>query len=357
VIGALATQKSSGAVRRCACGGSVGPTGECDACRRKRLQRLGRGSAAPERAPAIVHDVLRTPGRPLEPGVRAEMEARLTHDFSQVRVHTDGRAAESARAVDALAYTVGSDVVFDAGRYAPGTDQGRRVLRHELAHVVQQTGTPQGSALSLDVDHSAELEAERVASGASVTPRQTTRGPVLQRLGANPGCTAAQASAIHQAIFNARGWLNKVTPQLAASPLPANVVASLRRNFGPTYGVAVNASLIAGRLRAGYGSLSTIPFSCADATDATCAAAPCGYAVAGSHAATICTNATLATTDAVYRAGCVLHESLHATFSRFTVDEYSGWHGHSGATATYPGTGTDPLLNADSYTSLVMDLS
>ena len=66
---------------------------------------------------------------------------------------------------------------------------------------------------------------------------------------------------------------------------------------------------------------------------------------------------TLATADAVFRAGCVLHESLHASFPRFTVDEYSGWHGHSSATAGYPGTGTDPLLNADSYTSLVMDLS
>jgi hypothetical protein len=84
----------------------------------------------------------------------------------------------------------------------------------------------------------------------------------------------------------------------------------------------------------------------------------CGFAVAGSLATTICTNVTLAAdATAVYRGGCVLHESFHATFSRFSVDEYSGWHGHSGSTGTYPGTGTDPLLNADSYTTLCMDLS
>ena len=134
--------------------------------------------------------------------------------------------------------------------------------------------------------------------------------------------------------------------------------SSLRRNFGPTYGVSANTGLIVGRLRTAYRELSTIPFSCAGVGDATCAAGHCGYATAaGSHAAVICTNVTLASGDAVFRAGCVLHEALHAAFSRFTVDEYSGWHGHSGSTATYPGAGTDPLLNADSYTALVMDLS
>jgi hypothetical protein len=67
------------------------------------------------------------------PATRALMEPRFGHDFSRVRVHTDGRAAESARAVNALAYTVGTDVVFDSGR-------GQRLLAHELGHVVQQSG-------------------------------------------------------------------------------------------------------------------------------------------------------------------------------------------------------------------------
>jgi hypothetical protein len=81
--------------------------------------------------------------------------------------------------------------------------------------------------------------------------------------------------------------------------------------------------------------------------------------VAGSHASTICSNITLvAGVSGVYRAGVVLHEAFHAAFSRFTGDEYSGWHGASGsAMATYPGAGINPLLNADSYTTLVIDLS
>ena len=123
--------------RACACGGTPGPDGECAACKEKRLQRRA-GGPGPGVAPPIVHDVLRSAGRPLEPGVRGDMEARFGHDFSRVRVHTDPAAAESARSVAALAYTVGSDVVFGSSRYAPGTAAGVDLLAHELTHVVQQ---------------------------------------------------------------------------------------------------------------------------------------------------------------------------------------------------------------------------
>jgi hypothetical protein len=88
--------------------------------------------------PSIVRETLRSPGQPLDTETRSFMESRFGHDFSQVQVHTDTRAAESARAVDALAYTVGRDVVFGAGQYAPGTKTGRQLLAHELTHVMQQ---------------------------------------------------------------------------------------------------------------------------------------------------------------------------------------------------------------------------
>lgn len=88
--------------------------------------------------PPVVQEVLRAPGQPLEPATRAFMESRFGHDFSRVRVHTDAKAAESARAVNARAYTVGRDVVFGEGGYAPDTSDGRRLMAHELAHVVQQ---------------------------------------------------------------------------------------------------------------------------------------------------------------------------------------------------------------------------
>jgi hypothetical protein len=291
------------------------------------------------------------------------MQARLGEDFAGVRIHTDARAAQSARAVAALAYTVGRHVVFDEGAYQPTSAEGRRTLAHELAHVAQQkrsgtAGAP-GTLTVAPPNTPAEREAEAVAASSIGAVRVLQGAPSLQRLGANPGCTAAQATDIHQAIFNARGWLNKAIPQLEATPLSPAVLASLRRNFGNTYGVAANANMIAQRLRAAYRELSTIPIGCADAKDPQCAVAepPCGYSAAGGHESTICTNPTLTTNDAVYRAGCVLHESLHAAFTRFTIDQYSGWHGHSGSSATYPGTGTEPLLNSDSYTSLVIDLS
>ena len=91
-------------------------------------------------APPIVHDVLSSPGQPLDPATRSFMEPRFSHDFSGVRVHTDGRAAASAREVSANAYTVGPNIVFGAGQFAPGTHEGRRLIAHELTHVVQQIG-------------------------------------------------------------------------------------------------------------------------------------------------------------------------------------------------------------------------
>ena len=77
-------------------------------------------------------------GRPLDAAARKFFESRFGTDFSNVRVHTDRRAADSAQSIDALAYTLGRDLVFAPGQYAPGTDEGRRLIAHELAHVLQQ---------------------------------------------------------------------------------------------------------------------------------------------------------------------------------------------------------------------------
>ena len=83
---------------------------------------------------------LASPGRPLEPALRQDMEQRFGHDFSKVRVHTGAAAEQSARDVNARAYTMGHDIVFGAGRFAPETNGGRRLIAHELTHVVQQAG-------------------------------------------------------------------------------------------------------------------------------------------------------------------------------------------------------------------------
>jgi len=91
---------------------------------------------------SAVEPVLSAPGRPLDPETRTYMESRIGHDFGAVRIHTDSRAAESARELGAQAYTSGTSVVFGAGRYSPGTAEGRRLIAHELTHVVQQDRAP-----------------------------------------------------------------------------------------------------------------------------------------------------------------------------------------------------------------------
>ncbi|MGE5287164.1 MAG: DUF4157 domain-containing protein [Micromonosporaceae bacterium] len=105
-----------------------------------QVQRSTLPTARPGQVPPAVDEVRRSPGLALDNTTRAEMESRLGHDFSQVRVHTDARAAVSAGAIGALAYTVGRDVVFAEGAYAPRTPAGTHLLAHELAHVVQQRG-------------------------------------------------------------------------------------------------------------------------------------------------------------------------------------------------------------------------
>ena len=170
--------------RKCACGGSPGLGGECAECTHQkrlglqtklkadepgdlyereadriadkvmaasaqaavsgsplRVQRVSENSSAPRgEVPVAVEQVLASAGRPLEPALLQEMEQRFGHDFSRVRVHTDAAAEQSARAVSARAYTVGADIVFGRGHYAPGAMEGKKLLAHELTHVLQQAG-------------------------------------------------------------------------------------------------------------------------------------------------------------------------------------------------------------------------
>ncbi len=102
------------------------------------LRAPASADAQPSAVPPAVHDVVTSAGQPLDKATRAYMEPRFGRDFSRVRTHTDERAAASARAVDAHAYTVGDHIAFDKGRFSPGTAEGRRLIGHELAHVVQQ---------------------------------------------------------------------------------------------------------------------------------------------------------------------------------------------------------------------------
>ena len=179
--------------RKCACGGDAGQGGECESCAARpfSLQRRGAGDGAAATAvPASVEQTLASPGRSLEPEARVFMESRFERDLGHVRVHDDGRAAASARDVDAQAYTVGEHIVFDEGRYQPQTDAGRHLLAHELAHTIQQEGLQRSGTTSL-VDQGPEYRrleveadrmADRVMAGTPANASALSRsGPLLQR--------------------------------------------------------------------------------------------------------------------------------------------------------------------------------
>ena len=136
-------------------------------------------------------------GEPLDDGLRSDMEGRFGADFGGVRIHTDGQAAESARAVNAHAYTVGDDIVFAGGRYDPASPSGQRTIAHELTHVVQQRsgpvdGTPTGDGIRLSspgdrFEQAAEQGADRIMAagpGAEARPEDeeaAVQGQFVQR--------------------------------------------------------------------------------------------------------------------------------------------------------------------------------
>lgn len=141
----------------------------------------GRGTPLLQRqieVPTVVHNELRRPGAPLHASTRAAMESRFGHDFSPVRVHTSPAAA---RSVNALAFTVGSHIVFDEARFAPHTAEGRRLLAHELTHVVQQRAS--GGPIS----------GATVGSGGHAARRNASAAGTALALRVSPGAIGAQA--------------------------------------------------------------------------------------------------------------------------------------------------------------------
>ncbi|MCX7114207.1 MAG: DUF4157 domain-containing protein [Proteobacteria bacterium] len=174
--------------RKCACGNQPTASGECAQCSKEKPDLLsasravGRATQSEGEIPSIVHETLRSSGQPLDSNTRLFMEPRFGHDFSRVQIHTGANAVESANAVNALAYTVGRDIVFASGQYAPNTKSGQRLLAHELTHVVQQTNssTLPVSRISRPSDpheHEADQIAERIMQHSpTVDDERTDQG-------------------------------------------------------------------------------------------------------------------------------------------------------------------------------------
>lgn len=190
--------------RACACGQhTTGSGAECEECKKKRqgvLQRSDSIYSPLSEVPSIVREVLRSPGQPLDKDTRAYMEPRFGHDFSKVRVHTDAKAAESARALNALAYTVGRDVVFGNGQYAPYSSARRKLMAHELTHVVQQRGrTHHLDRLQLGpTDDQGERQASQVAEILNTErelPSFSAVSGVVQRHSQGAGATVGPSGS------------------------------------------------------------------------------------------------------------------------------------------------------------------
>ncbi len=175
---------------------------------------MHRKAAAPASAiavPPLVHEVLRSPGQPLDPSARDFFEPRFHHDFSHVRVHTDTQAAESAHSVGALAYTVGQDLVFGVGQYSPGSESGQGLIAHELTHVVQQQGSGYGSSHDLQLgapSTPAETEADQTArtilQGSGPAALTTLGNPLLQRAcSSDPQCATGIRGSLRHAVTTA----------------------------------------------------------------------------------------------------------------------------------------------------------
>ncbi|MBN1209737.1 MAG: DUF4157 domain-containing protein [Myxococcaceae bacterium] len=176
------------------------------------LQRKPAARGSVNAVPSVVNEVVNTPGTSLDPSVRGPMEARFGHDFSRVRVHHDGKAAASAEAVQAHAYTVGEHVVFGHDRYQPNTEQGRKLLAHELTHTVQQkmAGPVAGGIESGRPGDPAEAEADRAAEQQGEHPGAasalTENAPILRREVADPSKEGSKTQTFDEWSEDNRGY-------------------------------------------------------------------------------------------------------------------------------------------------------
>lgn len=279
--------------RKCACGNHTTVGGKCDKCKKQSLQRAslsprGRGTEGKGKVPPIVHEVLRSPGQPLDVATRTFMEPHFEHDFSQVRVHTDAKAAESAKSIDALAYTVGRDIMFGISQYAPATSEGKKLLAHELTHVVQHRGADLSDLTLSDTHGQSEQEARSAASavmgGHSVSALQQTQVQVAREEASRGGETASasaggralafgqvvhvevradgEVEAIsHEYPIDVNGYI-KIPPLglvlangLSQDQLATNLESALANGYivNPTVNVTLTSKIVA------YGALITYP--------------------------------------------------------------------------------------------------
>jgi hypothetical protein len=170
-------------------------------------------------APPVVQGLLHSSGQPLDRSTREFMERRFGHDFSRVRIHADARAAQSAQSLNALAYTVGSHLAFAPGQYSPATTKGRRLLAHELSHVLQQLrdGGPRIQRQET-ASSTAETDAKATATAAAATTVSADSVTITWGANADQSVVKAATRTIIKEIVATAGLTSCLITSTARGP-------------------------------------------------------------------------------------------------------------------------------------------
>jgi hypothetical protein len=260
-------------------------------------------------------------------------------DFSRVRVHTGARPEEAARAVDALAFTVGRDIVFGAGQFAPGTSQGRRLLAHELTHVVQQESHAQGS-----------LPVQRQRQ-PRVTVTLASEGQCIDERAIGESIPGARAMA--ETAFN---WFLSFSPESRS-----RVNALLRANFLSSNDETleiVKTRLLRIREYLAAAQAGRVTFVCAPPTDTDCSSFNAYVSTQERNRIHICPPFFKQTLEG--RRWTLIHECAHLAGASRYPEPYWGFFGPLGERECQeptPLSTRDALDTADNYARLVWCLT
>jgi hypothetical protein len=363
--------------RKCACGGSSSGCTDC----KESEGKLHRHACdrEPATAPPIVHEVLRSPGQPLDAGTRGFMEPRFGADFGDVRVHSDSRAAESARAVGARAYTVGRTIAFGSGEYRPDAEGGRRLLAHELSHVVQQSGATQpaiqraavdgGEAAPADAGPAAGEEPAQPMGPPNAAPscadvcgekdkciqvkdEQCTGDPPICKKGENDEqCTGDQNKIILAVWTKVAANVTNAVDNFTPGALTAAATKSLKDNFN--WSTGTSPADLPDKVKANLDDAMT---KFADNLCTKCVKCPAGkIAQIDQRKNENCTKFNCyvicdGMKDDALAAHALTHELFHRVVSQGPAGEV--YRGQAG----YPLPPTMALKQADPYASLIDDL-
>jgi hypothetical protein len=260
---------ATGIQRACACEGSASPCDKCKDEQEQTVQRMPSDAQPAGAAPQVVEDLTSSPGKPLDPATRAFMEPHFGCDFSATRIHADPQGAEASRSIHARAFTAGDHIAFAPGEYAPATPAGRRLLAHELTHVVQQGRHGQSVQRDLldDAKKLAEEKAEEFAKAQLGNLASKPLGPpsgfkgdpkcgpnFCQPFASKPGAVADLVWAGPLILAGIAKKVNtRVLPlwasYLSGGSAPKNLTADFGADFTASPTTAATTSFLVGELR------------------------------------------------------------------------------------------------------------